>query len=393
MIHAGRHPRKFLGAFTTLIFLNLLFGLQHFSIAYVNSSFLAQFFSPESVSIIYVVTSLANIGSLLMLPFLIRQFGVWPLVIIFIPVLQVMTLLFGFSNTAIAAIIFFIIRSVSANNFRYLLDLYVEAFTKDESKTGNMRGLFITGGSIGVLFGPIAASVLVFGTNYHILYAFSALLLTPVFVIALLVLHKHKPKIPKSGLFIESFKSLFTCRRSVRHTMLVNLVFQTWGLWIVIYAPLYLIQAGFEWQFIGSLIALALIPYVLLEIPLGIIADKITGEKEIMVTGLFILSFCTLLLSLIPLTHIMLWSLAFIATRVGGAMLEISTESYFFKQVDETDSALISMFRILGPLGGVLAPLIALAILPIAGLQYMFGFFAALILIGVPAALRIHDTR
>jgi len=87
------------------------------------------------------------------------------------------------------------------------------------------------------------------------------------------------------------------------------------------------------------------------------------------------------------------WSIAFIATRIGAAMVEIGTESYFFKQVTEADVEIISAFRALLPFGGVIAPLVALAVLPFIPLQYLFAVFGALFLTVIPIALRIIDTR
>ena len=394
MIRAGKHPRRFLGAFFTLVLVNFIFAWAIFSTSYVNSSFLGTFFDAEMVSLIYVLASAANITMLFSLPFAIRALGVWPLVIIIIPVLQLSILLFGLAATAMVAGIFFLVRGASIVSLRYFLDLYVESITEDETKTGNMRSLYITGANIGVILGPITASILIFGDNYDALYSFSALMLAAVFLISLFQLHRYKPSIPDTGKFIESIKSLGTCLISVRRTMVVQLIYHMWNTWIIIYAPLYLVQSGYEWQFIGGLIAIALLPYLFLEIPLGILADKKWGEKEIMVVGVVVLALMTGLLSLVSIdSQIILWSLVFIAMRIGAAMVEVATESYFFKQVDEEDSALISMFRMLAPLGGLLGPLIALAIIPFTGLGYLFGVLGAIILVAIPFAARIHDTR
>ena len=112
-----------------------------------------------------------------------------------------------------------------------------------------------------------------------------------------------------------------------------------------------------------------------------------------MVAGIIILAVLTAALSLIPLTHIIVWSIAFVVLRIGAAMAEISTESYFFKQVNETDSTLISMFRMLPALGILCGSLIVLAIVPITGLTYLFAFLGMLLFVGVPTTLRIRDSR
>lgn len=389
----AKHPRKFLSAFMTLLFLNFLHAIQHFSIAFVNSSYLATFFSTQTISLIYILSSASLIFALFAVPALVIRFGAWPLLIFTIPLLQLSIIFFGFAGTALVALIFFILRSMLGNSMRYMLDLYVESISKDESKTGNTRSLYISAGVVGILLGPVFASILVFGDNYQVLYAFSAMVLAPMFFIALTELRKFKPAVPKVGLFKETFQSLLDCKRSVRNTMLVNLAFQIWGVVIAVYAPLYLVENGFSWQFIGSLIAVAQLPYLIMEIPLGIIADKYIGEKEMMTVGIFTLGLLTALLSFIPLTSIIAWSVVFILMRTGSAAIEISTESYFFKQVNEQDPALISMFRMLLPIGGIVGPLLVFLVIPFTGLQWMFAVIGIVVLFGALFAQRIIDTK
>ncbi len=392
--HVARHPRKFLSAFTTLLLLNFILALHHASITYTNSSLLGQFMSPEGVSLLYVIASIIVVGVLALGPQLVHTVGVLRLFILSIIILQISIFFLGFSKNIWSAAAFFILQAVFMFILRYLLDLYLESLSKDESKTGNTRSLFITGGSLGWLLGPVIASVLIVGSFFGPLYAFSALILTPAFLIAMTTLKRFTPSIPKTPRIIDGFKKILYYRKNVRAVMFVHLLMHLFNVIIIIYAPLYLFEVGgYSWQAIGSLIALAMLPYLIIEIPLGFFADHSIGEKEIMVGGLAILGITTALLSFVPLTLFFTWSLLFIATRIGGAMLEIGTESYFFKQVNEQDTEIISIFRILWPLGGVIAPLIALLVLPLVGLGNIFAVFGVIFLMGIPVALKIVDTR
>lgn len=390
----SRHPRKFLSAFTTLLLLYFLLQFHHFIIVYVNSSFLGQFVSPEWVSLMYTISSLFVIGVLIVIPRLISYVGAFPLFILSIPALQLVVFFLGFSTTIWAAATFFVMQAVLLFIIRYLLDLYLESLSKDETKTGNTRSLFLTAGNIGVFLGPLAASLVIIGSEFSPVYALAALLLTPLFIVALGPLRNIKPNPPKEHNFLEALKKLSRCRPNIRRVMAVSFIFYLFGAMIVIYAPLYLFEVGMlSWQAIGSLTAIAMLPYLILEIPLGFIADKFTGEKEFMIAGLVIMGVATALLSFTPLSLFLLWSLWFFVIRIGGAMVDIATESYFFKQVNEEDASLISAFRIMWPLGAVIGPLIALAVLPLVGLKYLFAVFGAIFLLGIPFAARIIDTR
>lgn len=394
MNHVARHPRQFLSAFTTLLFLYFLVQFHHFSITYVNSSFLGQFISAEAVSAVYVVASVIVVGVLFAAPRLVARIGVLPLFIITVPLLQLSVFFLGFSKDALSAMTFFTVQAVLVFLLRYLLDLYLESISKDESETGNTRSLFITAGNIGVFLGPLVASVIVIGSLFFPLYAAAALLLTPVFFIALGPLRAIVPHRPKSTDTWKSVCNVLDCKPNLRRVMVVHFLMQLFSAMVVIYAPLYLFEnGGLSWQVIGTLTALALLPYLFLEIPLGFLADRFIGEKEIMLAGLLIMAGTMVLLSFTPLSLFVLWGVWFFVVRIGAAMVEISTESYFFKQVNEEDASLISTFRILWPFAGVVAPLIALAALPFVGLQYLFAIFGAIFLLGVPFALRLVDTR
>ncbi|XKT74128.1 MAG: MFS transporter [Patescibacteria group bacterium UBA2163] len=385
--------RRFFNTLMLLAGVNFIFSISLITTTFINSSFLGQFFSPEAISLLYIASSVLAIATMIAAPFIVGRLGVWKTLIISILLLQILILFFGFAATTVAAGLFFMLRTLFARMVPFLLDLYVEAQVKDESHTGNARGSYITGFSLGAVLGPIIASLLVFGTNYTPAYIFSAIALTPLLWLVVVRLKKLTPTLPEPGHFIRSFKALWTCQTSVRYTMFIHLIFRATTIIYTIYVPLFLVQAGYSWQVIGIIIAIALIPYLVLEYPLGTIADKFLGEKELMITGLFILSFSTAALSLVPVTYLTLWILPFIFTRVGAAFIEISTESYFFKQVTEKDSALIGIFRMISPLAVITAPVVALVFLPITDLQWLFGFIGATILIGVPLAQRIQDSR
>lgn len=396
-MHAMRQLKNaiaLLYAFSTLIAVNFIFNVHHAGVAYVNSSFLGQFFSPEWVSVIYVIQSLVVLCALLAAPYLIGIFGPRGLLILLIPVAQIAVLFLGLSQDPVSAVFFFILQGIAIWILFYLLDLYVEGATKKEEQTGGIRASFLTAGNIAIFFGPIMIALFVIGDYYAPLYAVSAALLIPAFALALTSFSKLESAAPKKNAFIAALKTLRCCRPGVGYAIAAQFLLRVFYSWIVVYIPLYLIyEAALSWQAVGTLTALALFAFILLEVPLGILADRYFGEKEIMIIGFAILGISTALLSLIPIAALVLWGIAFFFTRVGAAMVEITTEAHFFKKVNETDSALISVFRVMNPLGFVVGPLVAVILLPFTGLQFIFGFFGAILLIGIPIALRIVDTK
>jgi MFS family permease len=392
--HAFKRIRMLYYAFTTLFVMHFVFTFHHLSIAYVNATFLSQFTSPEVISILYSVFALVSSVTLILAPYVIGFIGVRSLLIILIPLLQAVVLFLGLSHTIWQAGFLFVSQGVIFYFLLYLLDLYIEGATTDESQTGNVRGIILSIGNIGAFLAPLAIGFFVIDEFYPPIYTFAALLLIPAFALAITSLKHLTPHIPRRDSFVKAFRELRICRSNVAYILIASLFVQTFFGWLMVYGPLVMFEVGgYSWQVIGVLTALALLPYIILEFPLGVIADRYIGEKEILICGFLCASIALVLLAFIPLAWVLVWGAVFIFTRVGGAMLEIATESYFFKQVRAENTALVSLFRITRSLGLIVGPLIATAFIPFTGLHTLLAVFGAIMLAGIPVAIRIEDTK
>jgi len=382
-----------INGFSTLFTVGFLLFFAGSSVGYVSSSYLGSFLSPTLVTLLFVALAIVNIIVLAIIPPILRAVGVLPVFVWLVPIAQLAIFLYGLSKDFRIVVIFFIVQGVALMLLSYLMDLYVENITDDETKTGNVRSLFLFAANLATLLAPLAIIFLVINDYYPPLFALAAVALAPVFVLSLTKLKKLDPRPPQESSFFETLGGLWTCHHSIARVIGAHFILQMFFTWSSIYAPLFLIENGYSWQVIGGVFMFALIPYLLLEIPVGILADKHFGEVEMMTIGFVILAGATAALSFVPVTLIVFWALAFFATRIGAALIEITTEAYFFKQVDEEDASLVSLFRMLrsfGLLGGSLAGLI---LLPLVGFQYLFAAFGAIILLGIPFALTIKDTK
>jgi MFS family permease len=77
-----------------------------------------------------------------------------------------------------------------------------------------------------------------------------------------------------------------------------------------------------------------LLPFVFVQFPLGRLADKKWGEKEILSLGFIIVAIATGLISFISGGSMILWMTILFITRIGAATIEIMCDTYFFKKVD-----------------------------------------------------------
>ena len=152
---------------------------------------------------------------------------------------------------------------------------------------------------------------------------------------------------------------------------------------MIIYSPIYLHEyLGFAWNKIGIIFTIMLLPFVFLDFPLGKLSDKI-GEKKMLFVGFMISAVFTLLIPLILEPTLWLWAMILFTTRIGAAIIEIMSESYFFKSVTERNDDEISFFRNTGPLSFLIAPLCATGLLfVLPSFKYLFFVLGAVMFIG-----------
>jgi MFS family permease len=163
---------------------------------------------------------------------------------------------------------------------------------------------------------------------------------------------------------------------------------------MVIYMPIYLYQyIHFNWSEIGVMFTIMLLPFVLFELPVGELADHKYGEKELMAIGFVIMGVSTLLVSLITVKSIILWTILLFFTRTGASFVEITSDSYFFKQVDDRQTNVISTYRTTRPLGFIMAPIFVTISLQYVPYQYIFFILGCIILTGIYWSSRIVDTK
>ena len=163
---------------------------------------------------------------------------------------------------------------------------------------------------------------------------------------------------------------------------------------MAIYSPILLFSyEGFTWAEIGTILALAMLPYIILEYPLGVIADTWLGEKELLIVGFIIIALSLFLVPLAAGASYAVWVALLVFSRVGAAAVEAMTEVHFFRHVSERDTATITAFRTLRPLGNIVGPLIASLTLLVLPLHATFFVFGLVMLLGIPVSRVLIDSK
>jgi MFS family permease len=174
-----------------------------------------------------------------------------------------------------------------------------------------------------------------------------------------------------------------------------NTILQIFYSWMVVYSIVYLNKViGFDWASIGIILTVMLIPFPIIEWPLGKLADMKYGEKEMMTMSFALLGLSTMALATITSNNLFLWSLALFITRIGAAGAEIMIETYFFKTVKPEDSGLLGFFRITRSLSYFIAPLVTgISLIFSKDQSFIFIILGIICLLAMIPSWTIRDTK
>lgn len=378
---------------TTLYFLGLFLAVSTALPAYIQSNFLRQFVSINFISLIYITANLLTVGAILVFPRYIKKlsnyFTTKIVLIIYASSLFGLTL----STGSISAFISIALFSIASNLIWINMDVLVESFSSDAS-TGKTRTIYFTFINTGWILSPLLTTYLIGKGEYSLSFFIAGLLTIPFYLIFLYQAKKLKDKINyKNDGIIESLKNIWK-KKSTRGIFFVAFLLQLFYSTAVVYLPLYLFQTlGMGWEMLGPIFAVMLIPFIIFEIPAGIIADKYIGEKELMTAGFVILIVSLFLFYYIAVPSFWLWMAVLFFSRIGASLVEAMRESYFFKTVGAKDISYINIFRITGPLAYIIGPIISIVVLMFWPLNCLFLVIAIIMLSGLFFSLSLKDTK
>lgn len=381
--------KRFASLFVTSTFLSFHYG----AILYVNSSLLGKYFSQGGVSLIFLIGALGSILLFLFTAKLIELFGKRILLLSLLLVSAFSTVVLAFSHTGAYLALAFIIYSSVLLTIYYCLDIFLEELSKD-GKTGEIRGIYLTLINLGIASGPIILAIFGEDDTFKRIYIISTLLLIVPIMFTIFLLKTQAPKwhgLTHRHIFLPF--GIWWKNKELRRITLSRLMLETFFAFMVIYTPIYLHNyLGFSWSELGIIFTVMLLPFIFLEWPAGELADRYFGEKEIMNIGFLITAIS---LVIMPFLGKLFWAwlIILLLSRVGASLIEIMTESYFFKHVGPKDTGLISIFRLTRPLSTILGAGFGFLALSILSFQQVFFVLAVVILFGLKEGLAIKDTK
>lgn len=376
-----------------LYFLGFVLNLSIAIPTYINSSFIEKFIALKWVSLFFIAASLTTIFILSFYPGLIKRFRNYQVAKIVLGLNAVGLLGLAFASSALSAFLFFILLNVSSVLLVINMDVFVESFSVDKS-TGRTRAIYFTFLNLGWVAAPLITSYILKDGNYRTIYLLAFVFLLPFYFVFTKKSKNLTDKIKYSSESpSQSIKKIFKNKNLRGVFFLALLLFIFYSL-AVVYVPVYLHNVmGFSWSTLGIMFSIMLLPFVLFEIPAGILADKKLGEKEIFYLGFSILIISLLLFFFLKTKSPFIWGAVLFFSRTGASLVEAMRESYFFKKVDAEDVGIINFFRTTQPLGYLSGTILAMIILNFLPVQYAFLIAAAILLSSFYFLYTIKDTK
>ncbi len=376
----------------TLFLSNVFLGLHYALIIYINSSFLSQFFTETQVSSLYIIASIANTILLLVASRILEKIGNYRFVM-YCLCLEFLALVgLAVSSNSFLIGLYFLFHTVVISLLLFGFDLFIEDFTKDESETGSIRATYLTITNLTLVCAPALVALLLVKNNYPNVYILSAILLIPLYF--LIKKYKDVKIDPIKHINIKETISEYIKNKNLYNVFIAQFLLQAFYAFMIIYTPIYLNTViHFSWPEIGGIFTIMLLPFILFELPVGELADLKYGEKEFLTIGFVIMGLSTLFLSFITVKIFWVWATALFLTRVGASFVEISSDSYFFKQVDKEKTDVISFFRVTRPISFIVMPVLATLMFQFIPFQYAFIVIGSIMILGTRYSLALKDTK
>lgn len=375
--------------------LAVIFSYHTLLVAYNTSSYLGAYVNPTAVGILHGASAFMAVGLFIIFPRLLSKFGN---VIVggFIMTLSVVLLLILALGSSPLVVIPALAALLAINPLIYLvIDVFSETLIgKSEGDTGKKRGLTLSLMSAAAVFAPLSMGYLMGATNDYTQLFLASAGVGLLFLALIVGVFRHfydpvytTPALKPLLLAVRKNKNIATVIAS-------HFLLQLFFAWIIIYVPLYLSSVmHLTWQEIGVVIASGLLAYVICEYPIGVIADKYLGEQEMMSIGFLILAVTTASLGIVGSLGVLGFMALMFVNRIGASLVEVTTESYFFKQIDGEDAGLMSIFRLLRPAANVAGAILGATLLAIFSFELFFIIGGFILTIGVFIPRFLVDTK
>ncbi len=382
---SGKTGFKIANNFILLFISAILLSFNYFFVYFINSSFLSSIIDERYISSVFAIGAILNIIVFTKTPKILATFGNFKLSF-YLSILEIIVLAsIGFASNIILALILFTIHQIASPILLYTLDIYLEKFSS-VAEMGSIRGTYLSITNIPPAVTPFIVVLILAnsenGPEYGKIYLIAAAFLIPFVAIIVSNFKKFEDPVYTTTPYkysIKNFMSNQNLRNIFKDHFLLHLFYSS----MVIYMPIYLNKyIGFDWPEIGLMFSIMLLPFILFQYPLGKLEDKLHDEKTVLITGFMIMAASSILIPFINERSFILWAGILFISRIGASFVEVSGESYFFKHIRAENASFVSIFRMTRTMPFLLMPIIALPVIYLFGIQYIFLVIGLIVFFG-----------
>jgi len=380
-----QHNRKI------IYLIGFLFSLPVALASYINSSFIASFVGEKFVGYIYILGSLSSIAGLLIAPTIFRKVRGYNFLLLVIFISACSFFAFSLLENTTGLIIMFTLGFVTNTLLVFSLDELLKIFST-ESRTGKVRGTYLALSSAAWVLAQVASGTILADFSFRVIYL-TSFVITMVLLFVVLKTLKGIPDPKYDNVKNLKYVGEFFKDSYLRRAYGMSFLLQFFFCWMVIYTPIYLYShLHFSWENIGIIFAFMLLPFCIVPFHAGKYVDRM-GERKMLMTGFAVTSFATFSLFFISGHTILSWAILLFFTRVGAAIIEVTSDSYFFKHIKAENDEFIGIYRSASPISYIIGPAIAsLLFIMIPSFKFLYPILGAIMLYGVYLASTIKKS-
>lgn len=255
---------------------------------------------------------------------------------------------------------------------------------RDKSRKNSLsrnEGLMYTFGNLAWVIGPLIAGYVSANSSVKSVFIIAAVLIFISIIIFLISKIKDDKKLKKTdGDVFSNIKEFFKDKNRVL-AYIIGAGPSFWWSLIYLFIPLYIVNNNLTELWVGYFLFAIPLPLILLEFKFSKLAEK-NGFKKLFRIGFLIAAIAAIICFFISNIYLVLALL--ILASIGLAMLEPTTETYFFKITDRrVEERFYSPYNTRIEVGGLLGkfiPSILLLFLPFNSIFLVFGIAMLLFL-------------
>lgn len=377
---------------TAVYFLTLFYAFHYSLPLYSESSYLESLVGIQSVGLVYSISAIFSFIAILKVGKLLNRWGNKKVLMSAVVLEALSLLVLAISTTVSVSLLAFVAHLVLLSIMYVGINILLESVSTDES-TGRVRGVFLTILNLGILTGPFFAAQFI-GDGLRVLFVLGAICLIPVgYILQRYFSTIQEPVYVAPSLLgnLSKLKNLPDIRRIV----IIQFILELFYIIMIIYVPIYLMKNEITdlVTYLGVIIPIVLIPFIVLPYPLGRLADSRLGEKELLVFGLLLMIFGTTIFALLSVPILSYYIFALLLARLGASMIEEMASSYFYKQVNSSQSDLIGIFTNTRNMAIIIGPLMGSMLIYSLSLNAVFWGLIGIMVVSLFPLAKLHDTK